>query len=195
MLLAAPSASAAPQAKPGRAMVSFYWVIDENAPRYKGAADAVLRDAHGHVIAHTSRRFRKALVLEGSGWLRDGRTVTYDCKKDGEHRFRVTKARCGYTVNGCALVPYRTAAVDPHFIKLGSTIFIPKLKGAPLPDGTIHDGVFVATDRGHFRGRHIDLFVGEGAGGAQPFIRRGCRSRTYVVVNVLKSGGAACARQ
>jgi 3D (Asp-Asp-Asp) domain-containing protein len=193
-LFLAPAAMANPPAKSGKAMLSFYWVIDENAARYRGYPDAVLRDVHGKVIARTSRKFRKSLVLEGSGWLRDGRAVMYDCKKGGEHRFRVTKARCGTSVNGCALVPYRTAAVDPHVIKLGSTIYIPQLKGARLPDGTIHDGVFIATDRGHFRGRHVDLFVGEGARGARPFVRKGYGSRSHVTVVVMKSGGSECAR-
>src|SRR6185436_11070165 len=107
---------------------------------------------------------------------------------------RIAKERFGFAVTGCALVPFTTAAVDPHFIKLGSKIYIPQLKGARLPDGTIHDGVFIASDRGHFRGRHVDLFVGLGARGARPFVRRGYGSRSHVSVVVLSSGGTACAR-
>jgi len=183
---------AAPPASLGKASLSFYWIIDESAPQYRGRADALLRDARGRVVAHTSRKFRRALVLEGFGWLCDGRAVIYDRKIGGEHRFRVVKARCGFAVTGCALVPFRTAAVDPHFIKLGSKIYIPQLKGTRLPDGTIHDGVFTATDRGHFRGRHVDLFVGEGSRGARPFVRRGYGSRSHVTVVLLRAGGKGC---
>lgn len=191
-LLFAPAAMAAPGAKPAKASLSFYWIIDESSAQYRGRADAVLRDVRGRVIAHTTRKFRRALILEGTGWLRDGRAVMYECKADGEHRFRTAKEKCGFAVTGCALIPFRTAAVDPHFIKLGSKIYIPQLKGTRLPDGTIHDGVFLATDRGHFRGRHVDLFVGTGARGARPFVQHGYGSRSHVTVVLLKSDGSRC---
>jgi 3D (Asp-Asp-Asp) domain-containing protein len=181
-LLPAPAATAGPPATIKKAMLSFYWVIDETALAYRGRADVALRDARGRVIATTSRKFRRALVLEGAGRLRDGRVVTYNCKRRGEHRFRLTKAQSGLAVTGGALVPFRTVAVDPHVIKLGSKIYIPQLKGARLPDGTVHDGIFVAADCGHFRGRHVDVFVGESPRGARPFARRGYGSRSHVTV-------------
>jgi 3D (Asp-Asp-Asp) domain-containing protein len=76
-------------------------------------------------------------------------------------------------------------AVDPRFVKLGTMISIPQLKGARLPDGTIHDGIFVANDRGHFRGSHVDLFIGLGTKGARPFIRKGYGSRSHVTVYLV----------
>jgi 3D (Asp-Asp-Asp) domain-containing protein len=182
LLLAAPAMAAKPPVKVGKAMLTFYWVADESASRYRGGPEAVLRDARGHVIARTTRKFRRALVLEGAGWLRDGRAVMYDRKKGGEHRFRLVRSKYGYAITGRALVPFRTVAVDPRFVKLGSKIYIPQLKGARLPDGTIHDGVFIAADRGHFRGRHVDLFVGDGPRGARPFKQRGYGSRSHVTV-------------
>jgi 3D (Asp-Asp-Asp) domain-containing protein len=191
-LFFAPTAAvAAPPAPKVRASLSFYWIIDENSPQYRGRADALLRDVHGRVIAHTSRKFRRAVVLEGTGWLRDGRAVMYERKLHGEHRFRIAD-KCGFSVTGCALIPFRTAAVDPHVIKLGSRIYIPQLKGARMPDGTIHDGIFIATDRGHFRGKHVDLFVGTGPRGARPFVRRGYPSRSHVTVVLLDSGTKGC---
>ena len=191
-LFFAPAAMAAPPAKGTKVSLSFYWIIDESSAQYRGRADAPLRDVRGHVLARTSRKFRRALVLEGTGWLRDGRAIMYDRKVGGEHRFCIAREKCGFAVTGCALIPFRTAAVDPHVIKLGSKIYIPQLKGARLPDGTIHDGIFIATDRGHFRGRHVDLFVGTGARGARPFIRRGYGSRSHVTVVVLQSDGSVC---
>ncbi len=185
----APAAAAKPSPKGTRSLLTFYWIIDETSSRYRGPADVELRNARGNVIAHTTRKFRHALVMEGTGWLRDGRAVMYDRKVHGEHRFRVARSRYGFGVTGCALVPYRTVAVDPHLIRLGSTIYIPQLKGARLPDGTIHDGFFVANDRGHFRGRHVDIFVGLGPRGARPFIRRGYGSRSHVTVEVVKADG------
>src|SRR3954465_10063692 len=172
-LLVATTAFAAPPKRVGRAMVTFYWLIDETAPRYRGKAIAELEDVRGRVIAMTSVRFRKDLIREGSGHLRDGRTVAYDRRLHGTNRFRIVQSEFGVGRLGCALVPFRTVAVDPPFVKLGTTISIPQLKGTRLPDGTIHDGFFVANDRGHFPGAHIDLFIGIGTNGARPFIRKG----------------------
>jgi 3D (Asp-Asp-Asp) domain-containing protein len=176
----------APPKKVGKALVTYYWLIDESSSHYsKGKRTSLLRDVRGNVIAHTTRRFKLDLVMEGSGWLRDGRTVMFDRRIGGESRFRVTKSKYGLTITGCPLEPYRSIAVDPRFVKPGSTIYIPQLKGAHLPDGTEHDGMFVASDRGHFRGAHIDLFVGAGARSAHPFTRKGIYSRSHVTVYVM----------
>jgi 3D (Asp-Asp-Asp) domain-containing protein len=180
-LLLCEAAPAAP-VKVGRALVTFYWVVDESSPKYRGDASAVLRDPRGRVIARTHRQFKIDLVRQGSGWLRDGRTVIYIKKVAGESRFRISRAKYGLGSTGCRLVPYRTIAVDPRFIRLGTKISIPQLKGTVLPDGTIHDGMFIAADRGHFRGAHVDLFVGAGPAGARPFIQHGYGSRSRVTV-------------
>jgi len=77
----------AERVKAGRALVTFYWLIDESSSRYsKGKENAVLRDVHGNVIAKTRRQFKLDLVREGSGWLRDGRTVMFQKKVGGESR-------------------------------------------------------------------------------------------------------------
>lgn len=168
--------------KVGRAVVTFYWVVDESSAEYRGGEPAVLRDPRGRVIATTTRKFKLDLVRQGTGWLRDGRTVNYVKKVAGESRFRISRSKYGLASTGCRLVPYRTVAVDPRFVKLGTKISIPQLKGMTLPDGTIHDGVFVAADRGHFRGAHVDFFVGAGSKGARPFIRKGYGSRSHVTI-------------
>src|SRR3954471_21015804 len=188
--LLATTVFAAPPQRIGRALVTFYWLIDETSPRYRGKAVAELEDVRGRVIARTSVRFRKDLVREGSGHLPDGRTVAFDQRPPGTNRFRIVASEFGVGRRGCALVPYRTVAVDPHFVKLGTTISIPQLKGTRLPDGTIHDGLFVANDRGHFRGAHVDLFIGIGTKGARPFIRKGYGSRSHVTVYAVGNAAA-----
>jgi 3D (Asp-Asp-Asp) domain-containing protein len=170
------------QRKVGRALLTFYWIVDESSDRYDGKRDTALRDARGRVIAQTHANFRRDLVMEGTGWLRDGRTVRFDKTVRGEHRFRIIKSRYGITARGCPTEPYRTVAVDPRFVKLGSKIYVPQLKGTVLPDGSEHDGIFVANDRGQFRGAHIDIFVGVGPRSTRPFIRKGYPSRSYVTV-------------
>ncbi|MGZ4778416.1 MAG: 3D domain-containing protein [Thermoanaerobaculia bacterium] len=191
LILTLPVLADAPK-KLGRAIVTFYWLIDESSPRYHGKSSATLRDMHGNVIAHTTPRFKKELVMEGTGWLRDGRTVMYEAKVDGENRFRITKSRYGLGSTGCNLDPYRTVAVDHRFVKLGSTIYVPQLKGSKLPDGTIHDGMFVANDHGRFRGAHIDFFVGAGPRGSRPFARKGYGSRSHVTVYLTDEQSANC---
>lgn len=176
--------------KVGRALMTFYWVADENAPRYRGKPSAVLRDPAGRVLAHTTRKFKLDLVRQGAGWLRDGRTVIFVKRIGDESRFRVTKSKYGLGSNGCRLIPYKTVAVDPHFVKLGTKVYIPQLKGARLPDGTLHDGMFIASDRGNFRGAHVDVFVGAPSPGPQPFTRKGYGSRSHVTVYIVrKSAG------
>jgi len=178
--------------KAGRAVLTFYWIVDESSTRYDGKRDTALRDRRGRVIAETHARFRKDLVMEGTGWLRDGRTVRFDKTVSGEHRFRVTKSRNGVTATGCPAEPYRTVAVDPRFVKLGSKIYIPQLKGTVLPDGSEHDGIFIADDRGNFRGAHVDVFVGLGPNATRPFIRKGQRSRSFVTVYLEGSKVRPC---
>ena len=176
--------------KAGRARLTFYWVADETAPQYRGKTPAVLRDPAGRVLAHTTRKFKLDLVRQGSGWLRDGRTVIFVKRIGDESRFRVTKSKYGLGSNGCRLIPYKTIAVDPRFVKLGTKVYIPQLKGAQLPDGTIHDGMFIASDRGNFRGPHVDVFVGASSPGPRPFTRMGYGSRSHVTVYIVrKSAG------
>ena len=43
-------------------------------------------------------------------------------------------------------IPYRTVAVNPREILIGSVLFIPQAVGTPLPDGSYHDGYFIAHD-------------------------------------------------
>lgn len=182
LLLTSATLTAKPPKKVGRAVITFYWLIDETASRYRGKPVAALKDVHGEVIVRTTARFRRDLIMEGSGQLRDGRTVVYERKVHGENRFRLSRTAYGVGRLGCPLVPYRTVAVDPRYVKLGTTLFIPQLKGARLPDGTIHDGMFAADDRGHFRGAHIDIFTGTGPRASRPFGRKGYGSRSHVTV-------------
>jgi len=184
LVLLAWSAGAEPKrVKLGRAVLTFYWTVDESSSRYRGVkTSSTLHDPTGGVIARTSLRFKRDLVRQGTGVLRDGRTVYYVRRVRGESRFRVTPERNGIGSTGCPLIPHRTIAVDPRFVKLGTRLYVPQMKGARLPGGIVHDGIFIASDRGHFRGAHIDVFVGIGASGARPFTRRGARSRSRVTV-------------
>jgi hypothetical protein len=59
------------------------------------------------------------------------------------------------------LQPFRSVAVDPAAISIGSVIYVPELAGLLLPDGTLFNGCLRAEDTGRaIRGRHLDWFTG-----------------------------------
>ncbi len=65
---------------------------------------------------------------------------------------------------GCRLAPMRTVAVDPKIIPRHSVLFIKETVGLKLPDGSVHDGYWYASDvGGAIKGARIDLFTGAGA--------------------------------
>jgi 3D (Asp-Asp-Asp) domain-containing protein len=65
---------------------------------------------------------------------------------------------------GCHLAPMRTVAVDPAVFPRHSVLFIKQTVGLKMPDGSIHDGYWYASDvGGAIKGQRIDLFTGVGA--------------------------------
>jgi 3D (Asp-Asp-Asp) domain-containing protein len=74
-------------------------------------------------------------------------------------------AKFGLGASGLELVPYRSIAVDPKVIPLGTVLFVPVAKGVSFTDEDgiekTHDGFFYAVDTGGaIKGRLIDFFVG-----------------------------------
>ncbi len=169
--------------KLGRFMTTFYYVINEKS--FFLADEVPVKDVQGGTIAMVSVEFKKAMDIEGTGILRDGRTVNYAQRIEGEIRYRVSSAKWGWGVGQCKLIPYKTIAVDPKVIPLGTRVFIPEAKGALLPDGTKHDGIFYAEDMGSaIKDYHVDLFSKEGMESSAPYESVGIHSSGYV--DILK---------
>ena len=85
---------------------------------------------------------------------------------------------------GCAVVPMRTAAVDPRVAPRRSLLFIPATVGLEMPDGSSHDGYWYASDTGgSIKGAIIDLFTGHGRGSMKPLMKINTRK-----VAVIKAG-------
>jgi 3D (Asp-Asp-Asp) domain-containing protein len=138
-------------------------------------------------IAEVSKEFASQLALQGTGKLHDGRVVNIwgACNCQHSPCFRVTKAQWGTAGSGKALQPFRTVAVDPKVVKLGSLLYMPLLEGRTMPGrqpwgGYVHDGCVIADDTGgHIAGNRIDLFVGRkgyflglsGTGGSHAWAR------------------------
>lgn len=101
--------------------------------------------------------------------------------KDGENpdwKLKVTLYHAGaYGVGardslGCQVVAMRTAAVDPSVTPKRTILFIPETVGMPMPDGSVHDGYWYASDvGGAIKGSRIDLYTGHGKVSMQPMMK------------------------
>ena len=74
---------------------------------------------------------------------------------------------------GCRPVAMRTVATDPRVIPRRTRLFIRETVGMRMPDGTLHDGYWYASDTGGaVKGAKVDLFTGDGHGSMRPAICR-----------------------
>lgn len=82
---------------------------------------------------------------------------------------------------GCRPIPMRTIATDPRYIPRRTRVFIPETVGMRMPDGTLHDGYWYASDTGGaIKGQKIDLYTGHGRGSMQPAMRFNQRRLTLI---------------
>ncbi len=82
---------------------------------------------------------------------------------------------------GCPTVAMRTAATDRTLVPRRSILFIKETVGMPMPDGSLHDGYWYASDvGGAIKGARIDLFTGSGRGSMSPMMKLNLRSVTVV---------------
>lgn len=92
-------------------------------------------------------------------------TLNYKSNPRNEYLFRVnTFLNCQFArgATGDCLLPFYSIAADPNIYKMNQKIYIPKVKGTPLPDGSLHTGVFIIQDTGgniDGKGR-FDFFTG-----------------------------------
>lgn len=152
----------------GEFEMTYYWMAEE-------------KDEPGTVplrhyktckpIATVSKSFARRLTVEGSGRLADGRVVNTaggcKCRKSGQCFFVVAKRKkWGVGVGKKPLSPFRTVAVDPSRVAIGTMLYIPDLDGLTVPGrkpwgGFVHDGCVIAGDRGGgVEGAQIDFFMG-----------------------------------
>lgn len=186
---AAPSAAAAPVTEDDGLIGTFrmtrYYVVDEKG--FKGPPEPVegdemlasaapagitIYDDRGcKPLATLGTRFTEVLDVQGTGRLRDGRVVNVSgpCRCGHSPCYRPTgdAAKWGLSATSRPLQPFRTVAVDPEVVPLGSLIYVPELDGLTMPGsppwgGFIHDGCLHASDvGGGIDGKHLDFFVGK----------------------------------
>jgi len=170
---------------------TFYWVALEE--RNDGPSTHELKDLEGRVLARVSEKFWRAIRLEGTGKLLDGRVLNYDGRvklPDGTVEIRYVvcpeDAPYGYGLERRKLVPFRSVAIDPRVVPMDSTVYIPKARGARLPDGSIHDGYFQAIDIGDaIQNKRIDLFTSLGDQ-SEVFRRHGISNMKAVAVYLVE---------
>lgn len=153
-----------PLGERGTFKMTFYWLAYEsdyaNEPAH---VDIYTR--HGFVLGRFPQTFVFEFKLEGSAVLSDGRVLNYDgrCRYGIGFCFQTldpSEHPLGKGGQGRALLPYRSVAVDPRFVPLGTPLFLPELVGMILPDGSRHDGCVRADDTGgNIRRRELDFFV------------------------------------
>ena len=173
----------------GQFTITFYYVIgeDEVGKKKSAAANdndselAALSGANDQVslyeagsckeITSVAPEFASQLAIQGTGKLRDGRVLNIwgRCACPRSPCFKVTENQWGTAGSNHPLQPFRTVAVDPKVVKLGSLLYVPLLEGRTMPGrapwgGYVHDGCVVADDTGgHIDGNRLDLFVGRKA--------------------------------
>jgi 3D (Asp-Asp-Asp) domain-containing protein len=171
----------------GQFNITFYYVIgeDEVAKKPVAANDnhaelaAIDNDPHVTLyeagsckeIADVTAEFANQLAIQGTGKLNDGRVLNIwgRCTCGHSPCFKVTENQWGTAGTNHPLQPFRTVAVDPKVVKLGSLLYVPLLEGRTMPGrppwgGFVHDGCVVADDTGgHIDGNRLDLFVGRKA--------------------------------
>jgi len=110
----------------------------------------------------------------------------------GKSAFASAHGTYGDGVDGYQLVPWRTVAVDPTKIPVGSVVYIPAARGLPVtvaPGTTIkHDGYFFAADGGGaIKGSHIDVFCGASASNCLPAIASGSDTHPFTAYRIQDS--------
>jgi 3D (Asp-Asp-Asp) domain-containing protein len=193
-------------AKPGPNEDVMVKVANDNtaeATMAAGVPDLVpLYDRKCNVLGNVARPFAAQLALQGTGRLRDGRllNVAGKCSCPRTPCFHVLPPhrKWGMGGGGQPLEPFRTVAVDPKRIKLGSLLYVPVLDGVRMPGrapvgGFIHDGCVVAGDTGGgIQGAQLDLFVARRAY-VNGLARRGGSHGWMKKVDVL-DGSSRCTR-
>jgi 3D (Asp-Asp-Asp) domain-containing protein len=96
-------------------------------------------------------------------------------KKMSRNLFRPVDSPYGDGTDGFILRPYRSIAVDPHLIPLGTVIYIPSARGVKITltsgETVEHDGYFFAADIGSaIQGHHIDTFLGVNKQNPFPYV-------------------------
>lgn len=122
----------------------------------------------GRVLTTLCESDYRECLMQGSCFVEDGKkTISYNfhSKKNGVPRFIIIdtkKCPFGYGVANVCLDPYFSVAADLKHYRSGDVIFVPRLVGANLPNGEVHDGFLIIRDSGGgvVGSKRFDFFTG-----------------------------------
>ena len=188
----------------GNLFPTFYNIADESF--HPGPKIVPLYEVgSGALIARVSKSFHEDLDMEGTGTLLDGRVLNVATRVNGVWDYKILpNGAFGIGILNHSLHPYRSVAVDfVHLCKqanlgfcqlpeseikkrmIGALLFMPRLRGIPLPNGKTHDGYVCAQDvGGAIEFDRVDIFVGP-LGGGNPYLKECRQKNPYNAAGVL----------
>jgi len=152
----------------GSFATSFYWL--EHEKDYPGEATVPLYRGQAEVLATVSDEFAKALTMEGTGVLTDGRMVNLlvSCSfaKYGWCFTESDPLEAPFGAGSYApLVPFFSVALHQALFLQGEVVYSPQFDGLPLPGSPIgdkltHSGCLAVADTGWSLALGtVDIFV------------------------------------
>src|SRR5690606_30172894 len=123
-----------PDRELGSFQLTYYWMATEGGKR---ARSVQLYTRSCKKIAKVSRSYARRLALQGGGKLRDGRVLVYsgNCSCESSPCFQLARRghKWGTGVDQRPLAPFRSVAVDPSRVAIGTVLYIPELDGLTMP--------------------------------------------------------------
>lgn len=149
----------------GSYKLTFYWItreIDSNGPKTKEIL-VVSPETGEENPTDISIEFKRHLDLEGTAMLEDGRLINVIKRNEKKRYLDISMTYpTGLGCRNNTLTPFISVAVNHKNseLKFGDQIYIPDVKGTPLPNGGKHDGLFSVDDTGKgLSNDQIDVFI------------------------------------
>jgi 3D (Asp-Asp-Asp) domain-containing protein len=156
-----------PGASLGSFDLTYYWVTAQ--ADFSGPNDTTIYDPSCAIVATVPAAFASSLDIEGTGRLADDTVINVSgacgCARSPCYQPVDAQHPWGYGVQGRALVPFRTVAVDPSVVAYGTGLYLAEFDGVTMPGdppwgGFVHDGCVIAGDTGGgIVGMHVDFFA------------------------------------
>ena len=149
----------------GSYKLTFYWItkeIDSYGPKTEHII-VVSPETSEENPTEISIDFKRHLDCEGTAILEDGRLINVIDRHEKKRYLDISmKYPTGLGCRNNMLTPFISVAVKStnRELKFGDQIYIPDVKGTPLPDGGKHDGLFSVDDTGKGLSKdQIDVFI------------------------------------
>lgn len=132
----------------------YHPLIRDELNACKSGQFVSLRGERGVELMKVCSSTLSECAMEGSCQIARGedvRSFNYQGLSGGRYVFfEITSGGCvyGYGVQSTCLDPFYTVAADLRYHKAGEVIYVPKVAGVVLPNGSLHSGYFIVRDGG-----------------------------------------------